>query len=91
MSATKRVFTLLKVLYKIMNTSVIALNSYNISCRLGLVLFSLLLFELALLLGRGVLVLLVLAHQVVHVALSLSELHLVHALTSVPKRNNQHM
>lgn len=33
---------------------------------------------------RGVLVLLVLGDQVVHVALSLSELHLVHTLTSVP-------
>ena len=32
----------------------------------------------------GLLVLLILGHQVVHVGLSLSELHLVHALTSVP-------
>merc|ERR1711953_992749 len=32
----------------------------------------------------SVLVLLVLAHQVVHVGLGLGELHLVHALTSVP-------
>merc|ERR1712064_157580 len=36
------------------------------------------------LLGRSILVLLVLRDQVVHVALSLSELHLVHALTGVP-------
>ena len=50
---------------------------------LGL-LFTLLLVELALLLGGGVLVLLVLRHQVVHVGLGLSELHLVHALTGVP-------
>lgn len=32
----------------------------------------------------GILVLLVLAHEIVHVALGLSELHLVHALSSVP-------
>jgi len=48
------------------------------------ILLTLLLVELALLLGGGVLVLLVLRHQVVHVGLSLSELHLVHALASVP-------
>ena len=47
-------------------------------------LLTLLLVEFALLLGGGVLVLLVLGHQVVHVGLGLSELHLVHALTSVP-------
>ena len=46
-------------------------------------LFLSLLLELALL-GRGVLVLLVLGHQVVHVALCLSELHLIHALAGVP-------
>merc|ERR1712228_469214 len=34
--------------------------------------------------GGGVLVLLVLADQVVHVALGLGELHLVHSLSSVP-------
>merc|ERR1711881_804823 len=45
---------------------------------------ALLLLELALLLGGGVLVLLVLGHEVVHVGLGLSELHLVHALTRVP-------
>merc|ERR1712139_59194 len=44
----------------------------------------LVLVELALLLGGGVLVLLVLRDEVVHVGLSLGELHLVHALTSVP-------
>merc|ERR1739847_22491 len=43
-----------------------------------------LLVELTLLFGGGILVLLVLRNKVVHVALSLSELHLVHALTSVP-------
>ena len=42
------------------------------------------LLALALLLGSGVLVLLVLSNQVVHVGLGLSELHLVHALTGVP-------
>merc|ERR1712144_43801 len=44
----------------------------------------LLLIELALVLGGGVLVLLVLGDKVIHVGLSLSELHLVHTLTSVP-------
>ncbi len=37
-----------------------------------------------LLLGRGVLVLLVLRDQVVHVGLGFREFHFVHALTSVP-------
>ena len=45
-----------------------------------------LLIELALFLGSGILVLLVLRHQVVHVGFSLSELHLVHALSSVPMK-----
>merc|ERR1712190_683458 len=40
--------------------------------------------ELALLLSSSVLVLLVLGNEVVHVALGLSELHLVHALSCVP-------
>merc|ERR1712144_46307 len=44
----------------------------------------LLLIELALVLGGGILVLLVLGDRVIHVGLSLSELHLVHTLTSVP-------
>jgi hypothetical protein len=44
----------------------------------------LLVIELTLLLGGGVLVLLVLGDKVVHVGLGLSELHLVHALTGVP-------
>merc|ERR1711908_187997 len=44
----------------------------------------LLLVELALVLGGGILVLLVLGDKVVHVGLSLGELHLVHTLTSVP-------
>jgi hypothetical protein len=44
----------------------------------------LLLIELSLLLSGGVLILLVLADQVVHVGLGLSELHLVHTLTGVP-------
>eukprot|EP00056_Hartaetosiga_gracilis_P009898 m.143826 g.143826 ORF g.143826 m.143826 type:complete len:306 (-) comp13216_c0_seq1:587-1504(-) len=42
------------------------------------------LVELALLFGSGVLVLLVLGHEIVHVGLGLSELHLVHTLASVP-------
>ena len=36
----------------------------------------------------GLLVLLVLGHQIVHVGLSLSELHLVHTLTSVPMQES---
>merc|ERR1712144_116098 len=44
----------------------------------------LLLIELALVLSGGILVLLVLGDKIVHVGLSLSELHLVHTLTSVP-------
>merc|ERR550532_122567 len=52
---------------------------------LGLLLLTLLLLvELSLLFGGGILVLLVLRHQVVHVGLSLCELHLVHTLASVP-------
>merc|ERR1719217_964147 len=52
--------------------------------RLHHVVELLVLVELALLLGGGVLVLLVLGDQVVHVGLSLGELHLVHALAGVP-------
>merc|ERR1712039_851046 len=54
---------------------------------LGLLL-TLLLVKLSLLLGGGVLVLLVLRHQVVHVGLGLSELHLVHTLTGVPMQES---
>merc|ERR1719191_2466262 len=39
-------------------------------------------------LGSGVLVLLVLGYKVVHVGLGLGELHLVHALTSVPVKES---
>mmetsp|Transcript_24286 Transcript_24286/g.66798 ORF Transcript_24286/g.66798 Transcript_24286/m.66798 type:complete len:221 (+) Transcript_24286:51-713(+) len=48
------------------------------------VVLALLLIELALLLRCRVLVLLILRDQVVHVALGLRELHLVHALARVP-------
>merc|ERR1712193_241311 len=51
---------------------------------LHLVHHVLLLIELTLVLSGGILVLLVLGHKVVHVGLSLSELHLVHTLTGVP-------
>merc|ERR1712038_1904284 len=51
---------------------------------LGIFLF----IEFTLLLGGGVLVLLVFRHQVVHVGLGLSELHLIHALTSVPMQES---
>ena len=40
--------------------------------------------ELLLDVGGGLLVLLVLGHEVVHVGLGLGELHLVHALAGVP-------
>jgi len=44
----------------------------------------LVLVELSLVLGRGVLVLLVLGDEVVHVGLGFSEFHLVHAFAGVP-------
>uniref|UniRef100_A0A7I4C4Z2 Uncharacterized protein n=1 Tax=Physcomitrium patens TaxID=3218 RepID=A0A7I4C4Z2_PHYPA len=46
------------------------------------------LLVLAFLLGARVLVLLVLRHQIVHVALRLRELHLVHALARVPMQES---
>merc|ERR1712190_154630 len=48
------------------------------------VIFALLLVKLTLLLRGCILVLLVLRDKIVHIALSLSELHLIHALSSVP-------
>mmetsp|Transcript_122006 Transcript_122006/g.171719 ORF Transcript_122006/g.171719 Transcript_122006/m.171719 type:complete len:462 (-) Transcript_122006:77-1462(-) len=51
--------------------------------RLSIIL-ALLLVKLTFLLGGGILVLLILRHQVVHVRLCLGELHLVHALAGVP-------
>merc|ERR1712178_201857 len=44
----------------------------------------LLLVHLLLILGGGVLILLILGNKIVHVGLSLCELHLVHTLASVP-------
>ena len=41
-------------------------------------------FILAHLISRGVLVLLILRHKVIHVALGLGELHLIHPLSGVP-------
>merc|ERR1712165_491314 len=62
---------------------------YNfVLCCLQLSLLLLLLVELALVLGSGLLVLLVLRHQVVHVGLGLGELHLIHALSSVPVKES---
>ena len=52
-------------------------------------LLSLVFFELALLFGGGVLILLVFRHQVVHVGLRLRELHLVHAFTGVPEEETK--
>merc|ERR1719486_1718184 len=54
------------------------------SGHLHLVHHIILLIELALVLGGGILVLLVLGNKVVHVGLSLGELNLVHTLTGVP-------
>merc|ERR1719476_1325898 len=48
------------------------------------VVLTFLLIEFALLLSRGVLILLILRHEIVHVGLSLGEFHFVHALASVP-------
>merc|ERR1719271_1489252 len=48
------------------------------------VVLAFLLVELALFLSRRVLVLLVLGYQVVHIALRLGELHLIHTLARVP-------
>ena len=46
----------------------------------------LLLVHLLLILGGGVLILLILGNEIVHVGLGLSELHLVHTLTGVPMK-----
>merc|ERR1712153_80393 len=72
-----------------MSTSIVVIEDQRHSKRLRshclhLIHHVLLLVELALILGGGILVLLVLGHEIVHVGLSLSELHLVHALTGVP-------
>ena len=53
-----------------------------------LLVFALLLVELSLLFGGGVLILLVFRDQIVHVGLGFGELHLVHALTGVPRGRN---
>merc|ERR1712216_741305 len=50
------------------------------------VVLALLLVELALFLCSGVLVLLVLGHQIVHVGLCSSKLHFIHSFTSVPMK-----
>ena len=56
----------------------------KIICKsLVIVDLSFLLLEL-LVIASGLLVLLVLRHQIVHVGFSLSELHLIHTLASVP-------
>merc|ERR1712159_88759 len=61
--------------------SSLQLKIWNRKDRLHLIFFVILILAV---LGGGVLVLLVLGHEVVHVGLSLRELHLVHALTGVP-------
>merc|ERR1712042_181190 len=54
---------------------------------LSILQFSLLIIELLVVHG-SLLVLLVLGHKIVHVGLSLSELHLVHALACVPMQES---
>merc|ERR1711874_683001 len=68
-------------MYRLLALYVEKIKTNHLSLLLVLLL---LILELALVIGSGFLVLLVLGHQVVHVGLSLGELHLVHALTSVP-------
>merc|ERR1719242_242720 len=53
-----------------------------------LLVFFLLIFEFSFIISSGLLVLLVLRHEVVHVGLGLSELHLVHALPGVPMKES---
>merc|ERR1719181_1459855 len=48
------------------------------------IIFAFFLIKLSLLFRSSILILLVFGHKIVHVALSFSELHLVHALTCVP-------
>merc|ERR1712051_500432 len=62
-------------------------GSYIFAISLHVVL-ALLLVKLTLLLGGGVLVLLVLGDEVVHVALGLRELHLVHPFACVPMQES---
>merc|ERR1712032_174992 len=62
---------------------IVSLLLLTVRSRLHVVL-TLLLVELTLLLGCGILVLLVLRDKIVHVALSLGELHLIHTFSRVP-------
>jgi len=55
---------------------------------LSSILFFLLLVIELLVINAGLLVLLILGHQVVHVAFGLSEFHLVHTLSSVPMQES---
>merc|ERR1719238_1037274 len=52
------------------------------------VVFALLLIEFSLLLRSGILVLLVLGNEIVHVGFCLSEFHLIHTLTRVPMKES---
>merc|ERR1719296_745804 len=52
------------------------------------IVLALLLVKLTFFLCSSILILLVLGHQVVHVALGLSELHLIHALAGVPMKES---
>jgi len=66
-------------------------HGFDRACMLNLafaaslhIVLTLLLVKLAFFLCRCILILLVLRNQVVHVALRLGELHLIHSLTCVP-------
>merc|ERR1719491_18976 len=68
-----------------MNFFIVYINSHQVSRLHWLhVVFTLFLIELTLLLGGGILVLLILRHEVVHVGFGLGEFHFVHTFTSIP-------
>jgi len=69
---------------KLVNSKKVPESISSILLFLGLFITLLLFVEFTFLFGGGILVLLVLRYEIVHVALGLSELHLVHTLTSVP-------
>merc|ERR1719373_1460434 len=79
-------FMIQKVRWKDVKNAMMELkyiNAFFFKKALSILRFTLLIIELLVVHG-GLLVLLVLGHEVVHVGLSLGELHLVHALAGVP-------
>merc|ERR1719373_649581 len=79
-------FMIQKVRWKDVKNAMMELkyiNAFFFKKALSILQFTLLVIELLVVHG-GLLVLLVLGHEVVHVGLSLGELHLVHALAGVP-------